>query len=515
MESSVVVYDTTLRDGAQGEGVSFSVADKLEVVSRLDQLGVDYIEGGWPGSNSKDLEFFYALRSLPLHHAKVVAFTSTRRKGALIEEDEHMQLVLGTGLRHCAVVGKTWDFQVREALRTELAENLAMIRDTISFLKDKGIEALFDAEHFFDGYKENPAYALATLAAARDAGADWLILCDTNGGALPEEVERIVQEVRAAGFVNLGIHTHNDGGLAIANSLAAVRAGVTQVQGTINGYGERCGNADLCVLLPNLVLKYGYETSIGKVGISELRTLSERLYEMTAKTPAANQPFVGKSAFAHKAGIHVSAIRRNPRLYEHVAPELVGNERRVLLSELSGASNVYFKLDHMGLAASGEAVTRILARLKDAERTGYVFEDAETSLELLIREELELDLTRMQLVREVVDTNREGFSAHVEWLENGTLARRVQGVGGTVGLAFCAALDLLNDSFALTGEEVWALAVDGTQVFRARVRCTWHERALCTVGIGSSRTSALAMALLQVYQYIHLTATLSGASSRV
>lgn len=396
MDTSVVIYDTTLRDGAQGEGVSFSVADKLEFVRLLDDLKVDYVEGGWPGSNGKDLAFFYALRDVSLTHSKVVAFTSTRRKGARIAEDAHMQSVLGTGMRHCAVVGKTWDFQVFEALRTDLAENLSMISDTIEFLKEKEIEAIFDAEHFFDGYKSNPDYALRALSAAKAAGADWLVLCDTNGGTLPGEVAAIVADVRKAGFVKLGIHAHNDGGLAVANSLAALSEGAMQVQGTINGFGERAGNTDLCVLMANLVLKCGYETSVGLAGVKRLKAVSERVYEMTGKPPVAGQPFVGKSAFAHKAGIHVSAIRRNPRLYEHVPPEAVGNERRVLLSELSGASNVQYHLDRLGLSATPDDVTRILSRLKEAERTGPVSEDPDTSVELLIREELRLCQTRYE-----------------------------------------------------------------------------------------------------------------------
>jgi len=502
MDTSVVIYDTTLRDGAQGEGVSFSVADKLEFVRLLDDLKVDYIEGGWPGSNGKDLAFFYALRDVSLTHSKVVAFTSTRRKGARIADDAHMQSVLGTGMRHCAVVGKTWDFQVFEALRTDLAENLSMISDTIAFLKEKQIEAIFDAEHFFDGYKSNPDYALQALSAAQAAGADWLVLCDTNGGALPGEVAEIVAAVRKAGFVKLGVHAHNDGGLAVANSIAAVGEGAMHVQGTINGFGERAGNTDLCVLIANLVLKCGYETAVGTAGVKRLKSVSERVYEMTGKPPVAGQPFVGKSAFAHKAGIHVSAIRRNPRLYEHVPPEAVGNERRVLLSELSGASNVQYHLDRLGFPATADDVTRILGRLKEAERTGYVFEDADTSVELLIREELRLCQTRCELVAQVVEPVSEGFAAVVQWREGLDGDRQTRGVGETVSAALCHALELLGGTFSLTGEDVSGFVQEGAAAFRARVRGRWGERLVCTVGLGASRTSALAEALLQVRQYI-------------
>ncbi|MCY0876768.1 MAG: citramalate synthase [Firmicutes bacterium] len=511
MASSVMIYDTTLRDGSQGEGVSFTVADKLEIVRRLDELRVDYIEGGWPGSNDKDLEFFYQLKGVRLSHSKVVAFTSTRKKYARIEEDQHMKDVLGTGLSHCAVFGKTWDFQVRQALRTELSENLKMITDTIVFLKEKGIEAIFDAEHFFDGYKDNPAYALAALAAARDAGADWLVLCDTNGGAMPHEIADIVQEVVAAGFSQIGIHAHNDGGLAVANSLAAVRAGATQVQGTINGIGERCGNADLCAVLPNLVLKARVDTHFGERGVRSLKSLSERLYGMTGKTPVAQQPFVGRSAFAHKAGVHVSAIRRDPRLYEHIAPELLGNERRILLSELSGVSNVLFQLERMGLTADEATVARILARLKTGERDGQVYEEAPTSLWLLIREELGLCAVSVLRVDEWVQQTPNGFAVRLYWRQDGE-GCEAQGTGLTVGTAMCEAL-ALSGNFTLSVEEVSPVQVDThVTTHRARVRGAYQGQQLATAGLGETPAAAMACAVLQIYQYMRITSTVAALS---
>jgi len=508
---SVTIYDTTLRDGSQGEGVSFTVADKLEIVRRLDALKVDYIEGGWPGSNGKDLDFFYQLQNLALSHSKVVAFTSTRKKHARIEEDDHMKMVLGTGLKHCAVFGKTWDFHVSHALRTEHAENLLMIADTIAFLKDKGIEAIFDAEHFFDGYKENPDYALTALAAARDAGADWLVLCDTNGGSLPHEIADIVAAVSACGFVNLGIHTHNDGGLAVANTLAAVRAGATQVQGTMNGFGERCGNADLCAVLPNLVVKCKVATNFGESGVRELKGLSDRLYAMTGKTAVASQPFVGKSAFAHKAGVHVSAIRRDPRLYEHMTPESVGNERRILLSELSGVSNILFQLERLGLMAEQAAVARILARLKALECAGYVYEQAHTSLELLIREELGSLGLVVTLQEDTFEKTNDGYAVTLQWQEDGRTSSCMHGSGATLALAFCDALDLLG-CFALDGAEILQIHADPATpvLYRARVYGRCGESALATVALHARESGAVASALLQIYQSIRTAGMVSA-----
>ncbi len=500
----VWIYDTTLRDGAQAEGVSFTVADKLEVVRTLDDLGVDYIEGGWPGSNAKDLEFFYELKSLELSHSKVVAFTSTRRKGQRIEHDEHMQRVLGTGLAHCAVVGKTWDFHVEAALRTDLKENLAMISDTIKFLKDHGIEALFDAEHFFDAYKHNPTYALEALGAARDAGADWLVLCDTNGGMLPHEVSRIVAEVKAAGFGPLGIHTHNDGGLAVANSLAAVQEGATQVQVTINGFGERCGNTDLCVFVPNLVVKMNRPCHMGEKGLTKLKSLSERIYAMTGKDPIHGQPFVGKSSFAHKAGIHVSAVVRDPALYEHIDPAKVGNDRRVLVSELSGASNVLYQLRRLGLPTPDDVVSRILARVKEAEQRGYVYEEAEASLELLMRDELMMLDVIVQKNYASVDNHQEGVSVSLSWTENGT-TRSGRAIAPTETLAVCEASGLFASGYVLHDEQIIALATVGDiKRYRAQLIGKWGGQSVSTVGVGPSKLLALFEAVLATIQYIRI-----------
>ncbi len=502
----VYIYDTTLRDGAQTEGVSFTVADKLEAVQMLDALGVDYIEGGWPGSNVKDLEFFAKVRDMHLRNSRMVAFTSTRRKNSRIEEDEHMQAVLGTGFKHCAVVGKTWDFHVYDALRTTLDENIAMIRDTIAFLAGHGIEVLFDAEHFFDGFKNNPDYALATLRAAASAGAEWLVLCDTNGGSLPEEVAAAVRTVKAERLAKIGIHAHNDSGLAVANTLVAVNAGATQVQGTINGFGERCGNADLCAVTPNLVFKLGAPTQVGELGLGALREMSARFYEMTAKSPVQNQPYVGRSAFAHKAGIHVSAVVRNPSLYEHVNPALMGNERRVLVSELSGASNVLYQLQELDLPAPREAVANILARVKAAERQGYVYEGAESSLELLMREELGLAEAAYVRMRARLAKSPDGWSAQLAWVaRGGRVVAPGQGGGASEGHAFCAAAGLTALGFRLTTEHLVAVALsEERKLYRVHLGGAFLAATVATVGVGETIADAFAEAVLQALAYVEI-----------
>lgn len=382
----VFLYDTTLRDGSQEAGLAFSLKDKLRIVERLDEFGMDYIEGGWPGSNPKDLEFFRQVRRLPLRHARLVAFGSTRRPGVAVERDANVRALLESGTPAVTVFGKSWDLHVREALGTTLEENLAMIEETVAHLKARVGEVLFDAEHFFDGYKDNPAYALETLRAAARGGADWLVLCDTNGGSLPHEVAEAVRAVRAALDRPLGIHTHNDGGLAVANALEAVRLGARQVQGTVNGYGERSGNANLCTLIPNLKLKLGF-ACLGDGRLESLTLLSHFVSEVANRAHDPSYPYVGANAFAHKGGIHVSAILKNSRTYEHVDPERVGNRRRVVVSELAGRSNLHYLAREIGLDLDRDdpAVAALLERVKELEYRGYHFEAAEASFELLAR----------------------------------------------------------------------------------------------------------------------------------
>jgi 2-isopropylmalate synthase len=389
MARVIKIYDTTLRDGTQGEGVSFSMEDKVRLASRLDALGIHYIEGGWPGSNPKDLRFFRRMQDVSFKHARLAAFSMTRRAGGTAASDANMQALIDAGAPVATIVGKSWDFHVTGALGTTLPENLAMIEDTIAWLRPKTEEVLFDAEHFFDGFRANREYALATLQAAARAGAHWLVLCDTNGGTLPAQLVEVVREVRRHVTTPLGIHVHNDAECAVANSLAAVLEGVDQVQGTINGYGERCGNANLVSIIPSLVLKMRLEC-IPENHLRELRDVSRFVSELANRKPWDAQPYVGDSAFAHKGGMHVSAVTKHPETYEHVDPERVGNHRRVLVSELAGKSNILFKAREFGIDLEHETPDsrRILDRLKALEDEGFQFEGAEASFELLMERAL-------------------------------------------------------------------------------------------------------------------------------
>jgi len=394
--NKVWIYDTTLRDGAQREGLSLSMEDKLKIARQLDDLGVAFIEGGWPGANPKDVQFFWQLREKPLKQAEIVAFCSTRRPNIQATNDPGLQPILSAGTQWVAIFGKSWDLHVRESLQTTLEENLAMIEDTLTFLASQGRQVIYDAEHWFDGYKNNPEYALQTLVAAIKGGAKWLVLCDTNGGSLPHEISQIVQDVLRllptlgiAEIPPLGIHTHNDGGTAVANAIAAVLAGANMVQGTINGYGERCGNADLCSVIPNLQLKLDYQCIPGE-SISQLTSISRSISEQVNLAPDDHAPFVGLSAFAHKGGIHVSAVEKNPLTYEHITPESIGNQRRIVISDQSGLSNVLVKAKNFGidLDKNNPTCRQILQKLKDLENQGYQFEAAEASFQLLMREAL-------------------------------------------------------------------------------------------------------------------------------
>lgn len=390
------MYDTTLRDGAQREGLSLSVEDKLRIVRQLDRLGIPFIEGGWPGANPKDVQFFWQLQEAPLTQAELVAFCSTRRPGVSAAEDPLLQPILAAGTRWVTIFGKSWDLHVTAGLQTTLDENLAMIRDTIAYLRANGRRVIYDAEHWFDGYKQHQDYALATLKTALQAGAEWLVFCDTNGGTLPHEISQIVQDVSQdldladrSQAPQLGIHTHNDSELAVANAIAGVMQGVRMVQGTINGYGERCGNANLCSLIPNLQLKLGFDC-IQPAQLATLTETSRYISEVVNLAPDDHAPFVGLSAFAHKGGIHVSAVEKNPLTYEHLDPDAVGNRRRIVISEQSGLSNVIAKARSFGIDLDKQDPTcrRILQHLKALESQGYQFEAAEASFELLMRKAL-------------------------------------------------------------------------------------------------------------------------------
>ncbi|MET0739126.1 MAG: citramalate synthase [Acidimicrobiales bacterium] len=384
--AAVEIYDTTLRDGSQLEGISLTVDDKLRIAERLDWLGVHYIEGGWPGANPKDDEFFRrAVTELELTTSELVAFGSTRRVKGKVDADETLANLLGAGTGTVCIVGKCWDYHVTEALRTDLDEGVAMVRDSVDYLVGQGRRVFFDAEHFFDGYKANPEFSLRVLEAAAMAGADCLVLCDTNGGSLPFDVERIVGEVVDYVDTEVGVHLHDDTGCGVANALAGVRGGATQVQGTINGYGERTGNCNLTTIIPDLSLKMGVAT-IPVERLERLTPVAHHVAELVNISPDPQQAFVGASAFAHKAGLHTSAIARRPDAYEHVDPDLVGNGTRFVVSELAGRSTLELKAQEIGVAMDGPALSDVVDRLKQLEYEGFHFEAADGSLELLMRD---------------------------------------------------------------------------------------------------------------------------------
>lgn len=381
---TISIYDTTLRDGSQGEGVSYTVSDKLRIIERLDQLGVAYVEGGFPASNPKDAELFEKLRGRKFQHIQLAAFGPTRRAALSADQDPGLRALADSGAPVCTLFGKSWTLHVTDVLRTTLETNLEMIEDSIRYLSNRGIQVIYDAEHFFDGYRENAAYAIATLEAAKRGGAIALSLCDTNGGSLPWQVEEIVKIVASRVAHPLGIHAHDDTGCAVANSLAAVRAGAVQVQGTINGIGERCGNANLSVIIPNLELKLGL-SCLPKGKLVELTEASRFVAEVANVSPSSSMAYVGRSAFAHKGGVHVAAMRRHVDSYQHTDPALVGNEMRVIVSELSGRGNVLSKAEELGVEVDAGQDGAILDAIKEAEARGYSFEGAEASVSLLLR----------------------------------------------------------------------------------------------------------------------------------
>ena len=417
MAQKIYIYDTTLRDGSQGEEISFSVEDKIKIAHHLDDFGVDYIEGGWPGSNPKDMEFFERMKGTKLKHAKLAAFGSTCKASSTPATDENVNQLLTAATPVVTIFGKSWDMHVTEALGTTPERNLEIISETVKYLKDNGKEVVYDAEHFFDGYKSNPDYAMSTIKAAEAGGADFIVLCDTNGGSLPHEVEKIAKTAEEALRTPVGIHAHNDSELAVANSLAAVRAGAVQIQGTVNGFGERCGNANLCSIIPNLQLKMGFAI-FPPARLKGLTELSRFVSEVANLQPKKNLPYVGQSAFAHKGGVHVSAVMKSARTYEHIDSEIVGNSRRVLVSDLSGKSNVLYKAERFGILIAGNngKASTIVKELKELESQGYVFEDADASLEILMRKdtgEVEIPFA-LEALHIIIEKNDNAGLAHTE-----------------------------------------------------------------------------------------------------
>ncbi len=386
MSKQICIYDTTLRDGTQGEQVNLSAEDKVRIAKKLDAYGIAYIEGGWPGSNPKDERFFKLTQKETFQNSRLAAFGSTRKAGSSPQKDKNLNALLKTEVGTITIFGKSWDLHATQILEISLDENLVMIEDSVAYLKGRDREVIYDAEHFFDGYKKNPEYALKTLLAAKNGGADIIVLCDTNGGTMPDEVETIINRILPPLEMPIGFHPHNDCGLALANSLCAVKAGATMIQGTINGYGERCGNVDLLSVIGNLQIKMGY-TCIPEDRLGHSTELSRFVSEVANVPPLNQRPFVGKSAFAHKGGVHVSAIIKEPTAYEHMDPVIIGNRRRVLVSDLSGKSNIEYKSREMGIKFGGNELDseNIVKKIKDLEDQGYQFDAAEGSLELLIK----------------------------------------------------------------------------------------------------------------------------------
>jgi len=510
----VTLYDTTLRDGTQGTGISFSVLDKIRVAEKLDGFGIHIIEGGWPGSNPKDAEFFQEARKRTWKHARIAAFGSTRRGNLKVEDDPQVRALLDAGTPVVTLVGKSWILHVREVLNVAPEENRAMIRDTVAYFKAAGREVCYDAEHFFDGYKEDPDYAVSTLLAAVEGGVDLPVLCDTNGGTLPEEVERITRDVIARIGMPVGIHTHNDCGLGVANALAAVRAGAVQIQGTINGYGERVGNCNLTTVIPTLQIKMGIPVV---PDLTRLRELSLFVDELANCQHDIRAPYVGSTAFAHKGGIHVNAVQKLARSYEHIRPEEVGNRQNILVSELSGQSNVLLKAESLGLKLEkgSPEVTAILLEIKRREALGYEFEAADGSLDLLIRKTLQHHQPLFELLEYHCTFRRSGDNAcdtceaTVKLLINGERVYTVDEGDGPVNALDAALRKALRPTYPrideIKLEDYKVRILDSKQGTAARTRVlivsTDGKADWGTVGVSDNVIEASWLALVDAIEF--------------
>ena len=521
MQTKVTAYDSTLRDGAQAQGVSFTVEDKLKIVAQLDALGVGYIEAGNPGSNPKDLEFFKRAAELKLQHAKIIAFGSTRRIGIQAADDNNLRSLLSANTQAVAIFGKSWDYQVTDILRTTLDENLRMIADTIAYLKQQGKEVVFDAEHFYDGYKANAEYAFATLKAASDAGADVLVLCDTNGGTFPNEVfeitRKVVSQFSAAqsGGVQVGIHCHNDCEMAVANSVAAVQAGASQVQGTINGIGERCGNANLVSIIPNLQLKLGFNC-IPEENITALTHVARFVSEVANMPFNDKAPYVGNDAFSHKGGMHIDAVNKNPISYEHINPEQVGNIRHILVSEVAGRGALLNKLQQIepSLTKDSPDTIRVLEQLKALEHEGYQFEGAESSFDLLMHKLLgkfEPFFSLKQYNVSIFEPSADGLnsSAAIHINVNGTDANATAQGDGPVNALDKAMRKALADFYPDINDiklvDYKVRVLDSSQATAAKVRViiesTDQQQSWTTIGVSTDIIEASWLALKDAVEY--------------
>lgn len=510
----VTIYDTTLRDGTQGTGISFSVVDKIRVAQRLDEFGVHYIEGGWPGSNPKDAAFFQEAAKLTWKHARITAFGMTRRGKMKVEEDPQVQMLLDAATPAVTVVGKTWPLHVTEVFQVSLEENLAMIADTVAYLKKHGREVLYDAEHFFDSYKEDPEYSLKTVKAANDAGADLVVLCETNGGCLPDFVAQATRDVIAALGKPVGIHTHNDGGVGVANALAAVNAGAVQVQGTINGYGERVGNCNLTTVMPNLQLKMGIDLGLDLRGLREVAHFVDELANVPHDIRA---PYVGAAAFTHKGGLHVHAVQKLARTYEHVDPTLVGNERVITISDMSGQTNVIVKAEKLGfkLGKGAPEVAQILNEVKRLESEGYEFEAAEGSFELLLRRQVGQQRPLFDLHEYHCTYRRSGegkwnkCEATVKLSVNGTAEYTVAEGDGPVNALDAALRKALRPFYpqidAIELDDYKVRIINGQQGTGARTRVlidsTDGKDHWGTVGVSDNIIEASWLALVDSFEY--------------
>jgi 2-isopropylmalate synthase len=511
----VELYDTTLRDGAQGTGFSYSIEDRLRILHKLDQLGLPYVEGGWPGANHRDTEFFKLATKEPLKHATLTAFGMTRKAGERASESGVLRDLLDAGTEVVCLVGKSWDLQVTEALRTDLDQAVAMVRDSVAFLRAEGRRVFFDAEHFFDGCRSNPDFALRVLHAAEEAGAERLVLCDTNGGMLPSDVAEIVDAVRPQVSTPLGIHVHNDTGCAVANSLVAVEHGVAHVQAVVNGYGERTGNADLIPIAANLTLKMGAEC-LPEGSVERLTELSHYVAEVANVSPDARQPYSGRFAFTHKAGLHASGVARLTRAYEHVEPETVGNRRGVVASDLGGAATLRMKAVELGLDLPEDAVPKVLQELKDREARGYTFEVADASLELLMRRHdgwtqpfFEIESYRVHVEERVADDEPPLAEATVKVVTKGTRhIESAEGQGPVGALDNALRKALANDYPELEHislEDFRVRVLDETHgtgaVVRVLIDTSNGQREWTTVGVSENIIEASWEALVDGYLY--------------
>ena len=512
LRDRVFIYDTTLRDGAQTEGVSFSIEDKMEILGKLDSFGIDFTEGGWPSSNPKDDEFFERAAGLKLK-TKLTAFGSTCKHGAPAEKDQNMKALAACCAEYVCIFGKAWDFHVTDALRISLADNLKIVEDSVKYLKSKGKKVIFDCEHFFDGYKSNKEYAVTVAQAAVRGGAEWIVLCDTNGGSLPSEVSKATEDVVNSIETNVGIHCHNDSELAVACSLAAVESGARMVQGTINGMGERCGNANLCSVMPDLSMKMNYD--IGSIDLTKLTAISVFVGETANLRPHPGLPYVGERAFAHKGGVHVSALSKDPRTYEHISPESVGNKRKILISDMSGRASIRSKLKEFGISDEGKDSREILERIKDLEAKGYQFDGAEASFELLVKRfkgdvVRPFDVVGFRMYIDEVGENDIVSEASVKVMDrHGNLEHTasdgdgpVNALDGALRKALSRFYPVLN-SVRLTDYKVRVLDEKAATAATVRVliRSTDGRDSWTTVGVSQNVIEASLLALVDSMEY--------------